>query len=64
MNSREFFEKVAEMRIQQKAFFKARPQTDERKAAFHESKRLEAEIDNEIARVRGILANQQKGTKP
>ena len=50
MDKKEFFEKVAEMRKHQKTFFTAKPNSEERKDALIKSKRLETEIDNEIAR--------------
>lgn len=46
MNAREFFDKVAQMRSMQKEYFRTRSKT-----ALQESKRLEREIDMEIARV-------------
>lgn len=50
MNAREFFDKVAQMRSMQKEYFRTRSKT-----ALQESKRLEREIDMEIARVEGIV---------
>ena len=50
MNPKEFFDKVAEMRSAQKEYFRTRSQQ-----ALSESKRLEREIDMEIARVEGIV---------
>lgn len=60
MNNQIFFEKVAEMRKQQKIFFQAKPSSQERKDALIASKRLETEIDQnqEIARVQAILAKK------
>lgn len=55
MNHREFFDKVAEMRKQQKAFFSAKHGTAERKDALILSKVFENEIDDEIARVLAII---------
>ena len=50
MNARQFFDKVAEMRLMQRAYFKNRD-----KDTLVECKRLEAEIDAEIHRVEFIL---------
>lgn len=51
MNPEQFFNKVAEMREAQKAYFASRdPST------FRKSKALETEIDREIKRVRQIKA--------
>ena len=58
MNNQQFFEKVAQMRQHQKTFFQARPSSQERKDALIASKRLETEIDQEIARVQAILAKK------
>lgn len=49
MTSREFFDLVAAMREKQKAYFRLRC-TDNLNAA----KKVEKEVDAEIARVRGI----------
>ena len=60
MDNKEFFDKVAQMRTQQKAFFNSRPpSSEERKTALLNSKRLEKEIDNEIARVQEIMARKE-----
>lgn len=59
MDKKEFFEKVAEMRKHQKTFFTAKPNSEERKDALIKSKRLETEIDNEIARVQEIMARKE-----
>lgn len=59
MDKKEFFEKVAEMRKHQKTFFTAKPNSEERKDALIKSKRLETEIDNEIARVQAVLAKKE-----
>lgn len=59
MDNKEFFDKVAQMRTQQKAFFNSRPSSEERKTALVNSKRLEKEIDNEIARVQEIMARKE-----
>lgn len=53
MTAEEFFYKVVEMRCAQKTYFKTRDQHDLRVA-----RKLEGDIDREIDRVRGILANQ------
>lgn len=53
MNKREFFDKVSEMRAAQKEYFKFRSST-----ALTKSKKLEKEIDDEIARVNAILSNR------
>ena len=58
MNNHQFFEKVAQMRQQQKAFFNAKPSSQERKDALIASKALEREIDQEIERVQAILAKK------
>jgi hypothetical protein len=60
VNNQQFFEKVAEMRQHQRTFFQARPRpsSQERKDALIASKRLETEIDQEIARVQAILAKK------
>lgn len=49
MNSRTFFEKVALMREAQKDYFRTKSRD-----ALRKSKALEAEIDHEIERVRGM----------
>lgn len=54
MNPEQFFNKVAEMREAQKAYFATRDPSTLRK-----SKALEAEIDREIKRVRQIKAAEQ-----
>lgn len=54
MKPKEFFDKVAEMRSAQKEYFCTRsPQ------ALSESKRLEREIDMEIARVERIVGKPE-----
>ena len=50
MNSREFFYLVAQMRAAQKEYFATREQLTLRAA-----RKLEGEVDKEIARVRDIL---------
>lgn len=54
MNSREFFDKVAQMRRMQKEYFKTRSSM-----ALSKSKQLEKEIDEEIKRVEGILGRSE-----
>lgn len=54
MNAREFFNKVAQMRSMQKEYFRTRSKT-----ALQESKQLEKEVDNEIARVEGIVGKSE-----
>ena len=54
MNAREFFNKVAQMRSMQKEYFRTRSKT-----ALQESKRLEMEIDMEIARVERIVGKTE-----
>ncbi len=58
MDKKEFFEKVAQMRQHQKAFFNAKPSSQERKDALIASKALEREIDQEIERVNAVLAKK------
>lgn len=53
MNARDFFFTVCEMRSAQKSYFKTRDQQILRAA-----RKLEGEVDREIDRVRGILANK------
>lgn len=53
MNAREFFDKVVDMRIAQKTYFKTRDPHDLRVA-----RKIEGDIDREIDRVRGLLAKQ------
>lgn len=49
MSPKEFFDKVVKMRAAQKEYFKFRSTT-----SLNASKRLEKEIDDEIARVQKI----------
>lgn len=58
MDKKEFFEKVAQMRQHQKAFFNAKPSSQERNDALLASKALEREIDQEIERVNAVLAKK------
>lgn len=53
MTSREFFYLVAQMREAQRQYFKSRDQL-----VFRAARKLENEVDKEIARVREILASQ------
>lgn len=53
MNSREFFYLVANMREAQKAYFKNRQQN-----VLRAAKKLEQEVDAEIARVRQIIQEE------
>lgn len=50
MTPKQFFDLVARMREEQKKFFRTKSQT-----ALTESKRLEQEVDREIARVEELL---------
>lgn len=56
MNAREFFHRVAELRRAQKAYFRTRSGDDLRYA-----KRLEKEIDDEIARVEAAETERVNG---
>lgn len=56
MNARQFFDKVAEMRLMQRAYFKNRD-----KDTLAECKRLEKEIDEEIRRVEIVLKVRKSG---
>lgn len=53
MNAREFFDKVCDMRMAQKTYFKTRDPHDLRVA-----RKIEGDIDREIDRVRGLLHQQ------
>lgn len=53
MNAREFFYLTASMREAQKAYFQSRDQK-----VLRAARKLENEVDREIARVRDILAQQ------
>jgi len=55
MDSRTFFDKVAEMRRMQKEYFSKRDAL-----VLKQCKELEKEIDNEIERVNKILNNKQQ----
>lgn len=54
MNPQEFFNLVEEMRMQQKKYFSTRNTETLQKA-----KKLEWQVDEEIARVRAVLARPQ-----
>ena len=54
MNPREFYDKVVQMRLAQKEYFKTRTSS-----SLIESKRLEKVIDDEIERVEKIIHQQQ-----
>ncbi|MDY6302421.1 MAG: hypothetical protein SPL96_11090 [Bacteroidales bacterium] len=56
MTPREFFDKVAAMRDAQKKYFKSRSRFD-----LDTAKRLEREIDDEIARVEAIERDKPAG---
>lgn len=58
MTPRQFFDLVARMREEQKKFFRTKSQT-----ALNESKRLEREVDREIARVEELLPSQPEQPK-
>lgn len=45
-----FVKLVDAMRVQQRSFFKSDPNSAERRAALHESKRLEKEVDAYITK--------------
>lgn len=55
MTAKEFFDKVVEMRMAQKTYFKSRAQHDLRVA-----RKLEGDIDREIDRVRATMAEQRQ----
>ena len=55
MTAKEFFFKVVEMRMAQKTYFKTRDQHDLRVA-----RKIEGDIDREIDRVRGLMAEQSQ----
>lgn len=60
MNAKAFFDIVSLMRTEQKLYFQTRD-----KAHLQESKRLEREVDQEIARVREILGDDStQAAKP
>ena len=54
MNPQEFFNLVEEMRMQQKKYFSSR-----NTETLQKSKKLEWQVDEEIARIRAILARPQ-----
>lgn len=53
MNAREFFYLTAQMREAQKAYFETRDRN-----VFRACRKLEGEVDREIARVRSIVNGQ------
>lgn len=55
MTSKEFFDKVVQMREKQKEFFQTRSHN-----ALISSKRLEKEVDDEIKRVEKILEEKDE----
>ena len=60
MDAKTFFQLTAQMRDAQKLYFKTPPQAYRQKQdALAQSKRLEAQIDAEIKRVREVLAREQ-----
>lgn len=59
MNAREFFDKVVDMRIAQKTYFKTRDPHDLRIA-----RKIEGDIDREIDRVRGLLKLKEPSAQP
>lgn len=54
MSAREFFYLVAQMRDAQKSYFKTRNDS-----AFRACRKLENEVDREIARVREVVYRQE-----
>lgn len=60
MDAKAFFDLVASMRDAQNSYFKTPAAAYRQKQDYLEqSKRLEAEVDKEIKRVRDILAREQ-----
>lgn len=60
MDAKKFFNLVAQMRDAQKSYFKTPKEAYRQKQEYLElSKSLEAEIDQEIKRVRDILAREE-----
>ena len=60
MDAKAFFNLTAQMRDAQKNYFKTPSQANRQKQEYLElSKRLEAELDKEIKRVRDILAREE-----
>ena len=57
MNNQQFFEKVSQMRKQQKTYQEAKPSSQESRDALIASKRLETEIDQEYKDVDGSIAS-------
>lgn len=61
MNAKQFFELTAQMREAQKAYFRTPSAAYRQKDAYlQESKRLEAQIDAEIKRVKAVLAAEER----
>lgn len=58
MTAEQFFHLVARMRSAQKSYFKTKSQM-----ALNESKRLEQEVDREIARVEELLPPKSEQPK-
>ena len=58
MTAEQFFRLVARMRSAQKSYYKTKSQM-----ALSESKRLEQEVDREIARVEELLPPKPEQTK-
>lgn len=59
MNAKQFFELVAATRYHQKQYFKTKSAD-----SLQMSKKLEKQLDDEIARVNAILAERNKQQKP
>lgn len=59
MTSKEFFDRVAQLRKFQKEYFATRS-----KESLHQSIALEKEIDAEIERVQALLAQKQNVQQP
>ena len=60
MDAKAFFNLTAQMRDAQKNYFKTTAEAYRQKQEYLElSKRLEAELDKEIKRVRDILAHEE-----
>jgi hypothetical protein len=58
MNAQQFFSLARRMREAQKGFYSTQKGTPEHGRYFGESKKLEAEMDAEIARVVGIIGDE------
>ena len=59
MTSRQFFDRVVQLRRFQKEYFATRS-----REPLQQAKALEKEIDDEIERVKKILANRQQQQPP